>query len=288
MKLYPIETGNFKLDGGAMFGVVPKQIWQKTNPADDLNLVNLTMRCLLIEDGKNLILVDTGIGNKQNQKFFSHYHLWGDFSLEKSLAKYGFVKDDITDVFHTHLHFDHCGGSVEWNESRTSYQTTFKNAKYWTNKKHWNSAKNPNAREKSSFLEENFLPIEKAKQLHFIPLPTTGNYGFAPDLKVDIIFVDGHTEKQMLPVIKYQEKTIVFVADLIPTIGHIPLVYVPSYDIKPLLSLEEKEKFLKQAIDNEYILFFEHDINHELATLKMTEKGVRVDEVYKFNDVFGY
>jgi len=165
MKLYPIDTGNFKLDGGAMFGVVPKQIWQNTNPADNLNLVDLTMRCLLIEDGKNLILIDTGIGNKQSQKFFSYYHLWGNSSLEKSLAKYGFVKDDITDVFHTHLHFDHCGGSVEWNKDKTAFQTTFKNAKYWTNKKHWNSAKKPNAREKASFLEENFLPIENAKQL---------------------------------------------------------------------------------------------------------------------------
>jgi len=288
MKLYPIDTGNFKLDGGAMFGVVPKLIWQKTNTADNLNLVNLTMRCLLIEDGKNLILIDTGIGNKQNQKFFSYYHLWGNSNLEKSLAKYGFVKDDITDVFHTHLHFDHCGGSVEWNKDKTAYQTAFKNAKYWTNKKHWNSAKKPNAREKASFLQENFLPIESAKQLYFLPLPTTGNYGFAPDLKMDIIFVDGHTEKQMLPVIKYQEKTIVFVADLIPTVGHIPLVYVPSYDIRPISTIIEKEKFLKHAIDNEYILFFEHDINHELATLKMTEKGIRIDEVYKFNDIFGY
>ncbi|QCX53377.1 MBL fold metallo-hydrolase [Elizabethkingia sp. JS20170427COW] len=288
MKLYPIETGNFKLDGGAMFGVVPKSIWQKTNPADSKNLIDLGMRCLLIEDGKNLILVDNGIGTKQSEKFFGFYDLWGDATLEKSLAKYGFIKDDITDVFLTHLHFDHCGGSVEWNASKTGYELAFKNARYWTNQNHWEWATKPNPREKASFLSENILPIQESGHLNFIDLPKTGNYGFAPDLKMDIIFVDGHTEKQMLPVLKYQDKTVVFAADLVPTVGHIPLVYVMGYDTRPLLTLSEKEKFLKQAVDNEYILFFEHDAHHELCTLKMTEKGVRVDEIFKFNDVFGY
>lgn len=288
MKLYPIETGNFKLDGGAMFGVVPKSIWQKTNPADSKNLIDLGMRCLLIEDGKNLILIDNGLGNKQDDKFFGHYDLWGDATLDKSLAKYGFVKDDITDVFLTHLHFDHCGGSIEWNDDRSGYRTAFKNARYWSNESHWEWATEANPREKASFLKENILPIQESGQLNFVPLPTTGNYGFAPDLKMDIIFVDGHTEKQMLPVIKYQEKTIVFAADLIPTVGHIPLVYVMGYDTRPLLTVSEKEKFLKQAVDNEYILFFEHDAHNELATLKMTEKGPRLDEIHKFNDIFGY
>lgn len=288
MKLYSIQCGKFKLDGGAMFGVVPKSLWQKTNPADEKNLVDLGTRSLLIEDGKKLILVDCGLGNKQDEKFFGHYALFGDDSLEKSLAKYGFVKDDITDVFLTHLHFDHCGGAIEWNDERTGFRPTFKNAQYWTNENHWQWAINPNPREKASFLKENILPMEESGQLNFLPLPKNGNYSFAPDIKMDVIFVDGHTEKQMLPVVKYQDKTIVFAADLIPTVGHIPLVYVPSYDVRPLLTMEEKEKFLKQCVENNYLLFLEHDAQHELASLKMTEKGVRLDEVFSFNEVFGY
>lgn len=288
MKLYPIQCGNFKLDGGAMFGVVPKSLWQKTNPADDRNLINLGTRSLLIEEGKKLILVDCGLGNKQDEKFFGHYSLYGEDSLEKNLAKYGFVKDDITDVFLTHLHFDHCGGAIEWNDDKTGYRPAFKNAQFWTNENHWNWAVNPNPREKASFLKENIFPIQESGQLNFLPLPKTGNYGFAPDLKIEVIFVDGHTEKQMLPVVKYQDKTIVFAADLIPTVGHIPLVYVPSYDTRPLLTMEEKEKFLKQCVDNEYLLFLEHDAHHELASLKMTEKGVRLNETFSFNEVFGY
>lgn len=288
MKLYPIQCGNFKLDGGAMFGVVPKSLWQKTNPADDKNLIELGMRSLLIEDGKKLILVDCGLGNKQDDKFFGHYSLYGDDSLEKNLAKYGFVKEDITDVFLTHLHFDHCGGAIEWNDDKTGYRPAFKNAQFWTNENHWDWATNPNPREKASFLKENIFPIQESGQLNFLPLPKTGNYGFAPDLKMDVIFVDGHTEKQMLPVIQYQEKTIVFAADLIPTTGHIPLVYVMGYDTRPLLTMEEKEKFLKQCVDNDYLLFLEHDAHHELASLKMTEKGVRLDETFSFNEVFGY
>lgn len=288
MKLYPIQCGNFKLDGGAMFGVVPKSLWQKTNPADDKNLIELGMRSLLIEDGKKLILVDCGLGNKQDDKFFGHYSLYGDDSLEKNLAKYGFVKEDITDVFLTHLHFDHCGGAIEWNDDKTGYRPAFKNAQFWTNENHWDWATNPNPREKASFLKENIFPIQESGQLNFLPLPKTGNYGFAPDLKMDVIFVDGHTEKQMLPVIQYQEKTIVFAADLIPTTGHIPLVYVMGYDTRPLLTMEEKDKFLKQCVENDYLLFLEHDAHHELASLKMTEKGIRLDETFSFNEVFGY
>lgn len=288
MKLYPIQCGNFKLDGGAMFGVVPKSLWQKTNPADDKNLIDLGMRSLLIEDGKKLILVDCGLGNKQDDKFFGHYSLYGDDSLEKNLAKYGFVKEDITDVFLTHLHFDHCGGAIEWNDDKTGYRPAFKNAQFWTNENHWDWATNPNPREKASFLKENIFPIQESGQLNFLPLPKTGNYGFAPDLKMDVIFVDGHTEKQMLPVIQYQEKTIVFAADLIPTTEHIPLVYVMGYDTRPLLTMEEKDKFLKQCVENDYLLFLEHDAHHELASLKMTEKGVRLDETFSFNEVFGY
>lgn len=288
MKLYPIQCGNFKLDGGAMFGVVPKSLWQKTNPADDKNLIELGMRSLLIEDGKKLILVDCGLGNKQDDKFFGHYSLYGDDSLEKNLAKYGFVKEDITDVFLTHLHFDHCGGAIEWNDDKTGYRPAFKNAQFWTNENHWDWATNPNPREKASFLKENIFPIQESGQLNFLPLPKTGNYGFAPDLKMDVIFVDGHTEKQMLPVIQYQEKTVVFAADLIPTTGHIPLVYVMGYDTRPLLTMEEKDKFLKQCVENDYLLFLEHDAHHELASLKMTEKGVRLDETFSFNEVFGY
>lgn len=288
MKLYPIQCGKFKLDGGAMFGVVPKSLWEKTNPADEINLVDLGTRSLLIEDGKKLILIDCGLGNKQDEKFFGHYSLFGEDSLEKSLAKCGFVKEDITDVFLTHLHFDHCGGAIEWNDDRTGYRPSFKNAKFWTNENHWNWAIKPNPRERASFLKENIMPMQESGQLNFIQLPKTGNYDFAPDLKIDIIFVDGHTEKQMLPVIKYQGKTIVYVADLIPTVGHIPLVYVPSYDTRPLLTMEEKEKFLKQCVENDYLLFLEHDAYNELASLKMTEKGVRLDRTFSFNEVFGY
>ncbi|MDT3408404.1 UNVERIFIED_CONTAM: glyoxylase-like metal-dependent hydrolase (beta-lactamase superfamily II) [Pseudacidovorax intermedius] len=265
-----------------------KAFGKKTNPADEKNLIELGTRSLLIEDGKKLILVDCGLGNKQDEKFFSHYSLWGDDNLDKNLKKYGFIREDITDVFLTHLHFDHCGGAIEWNDDRTGYRPAFKNAQFWTNENHWQWATEPNAREKASFLKENIIPIQESGQLNFLPLPKNGNFGFAPDLKMDVIFVDGHTEKQMLPVLQYQEKTVVFAADLIPTAGHINQVYVMGYDTRPLLTLEEKGKFLKQCIDNEYLLFFEHDAHHELASLTMTEKGVRLHETYSFNEVFGY
>ena len=288
MKLYPLQCGKFKLDGGAMFGVVPKTLWQRTNPANENNLIELGTRSLLIEDGKKLVLIDCGLGNKQDDKFFGHYSLWGDDSLDKNLAKFGFVKDDITDVFLTHLHFDHCGGAIQFNKDRTGYEPSFKNANYWSNANHWEWATNPNPREKASFLPENILPIQESGQLNFLDLPQTGNYKFGTDLKMDVIFVDGHTEKQMLPVIKYQDKTIVFAADLIPTTGHIPPVYVMGYDTRPLLTMEEKGKFLQQCIDNGYLLFFEHDAHNELASLKMTERGVKLDETFSFNEVFGY
>lgn len=286
MKLYKIETGNFKLDGGAMFGIVPKSIWNKTNPADERNLIDLSMRCLLIEDGDKLILIDTGIGTKQDAKFFGFYYLWGDFSLDNSLAKHGFHRDDITDVFLTHLHFDHCGGAIQYNKEKDYLEASFKNAKFWSNSAHWDWAINPNPREKASFLKENILPLKESGQLNFIDVPQNGNFLEKSPLGFDILFVDGHTDKQMLPIISYKGKKIVYIADLIPTVGNIPLIYVIGYDTRPLITLEEKESFLQKAIENDYILFFEHDHVNELATLKQTEKGIRVDEIYSFSEVF--
>ncbi|WP_299105527.1 MBL fold metallo-hydrolase [uncultured Tenacibaculum sp.] len=280
MRIYPIETGNFKLDGGAMFGVVPRSLWERTNPADEKNMISMGMRCMLIEDGDRLTLVDTGIGNKQSDKFFGYYYLYGDFSLDTSLAQYGFHRDDITDVFLTHLHFDHCGGVIQWNNDRTGYIPAFKNAKVWSNERHWNWAIEPNAREKASFLTENIKPIEEYGQLNFVHRNTIDQVGF------DVIFVDGHTEKQMLPKVEYQGKTIVFMADLLPTVGHIPLPYVMGYDTRPLLTLEEKRVFLNEAADKEFYLFLEHDAYNELCTVQHTEKGVRLKETFKFTDIF--
>jgi len=285
MTIYPIETGNFKLDGGAMFGVVPRTLWQRTNPADSKNLIDMSMRCLLIEDGDRLILIDTGVGNKQSDKFFSYYYLFGDFSLDTSLAKHGFRRDDITDVFLTHLHFDHCGGSIEWNNGKTGYQPAFKNATFWSNKNHWQWATEPNAREKASFLKENINPIQESGQLNFISLPST-NFLKESELGFGILFVDGHTEKQMLPHIQYKGKTLIFMADLLPTVGHIPLPYVMGYDTRPLLTLDEKYHFLNKAADEEYLLFLEHDAYNEICTVQHTEKGVRLKNTYKFNDIF--
>lgn len=284
MKLYPIEAGNFKLDGGAMFGVVPKTLWNKTNPADNNNLIDLAARCLLIEDGDRLILIDTGMGNKQSDKFFGYYSLWGDHSLDKSLAKYGFSRDDVTDVFMTHLHFDHCGGSVNWNKDHTGYEVAFKNAHYWTNENHWEWAMKPNNREKASFLTENILPMQESGQLNFITRPQ-GDYLQTSELGFGIFFADGHTEKQMLPHINYNGKTIVFMADLLPTVGHIPLPYVMGYDTRPLLTLDEKAKFLKDAAENNYYLFLEHDAHNEIITVEETEKGIRLKEIFKSSDI---
>ena len=285
MKLYPIEAGNFKLDGGAMFGVVPKTIWNKTNPADENNLIDIAARCLLIEEGNRLILIDTGMGNKQSEKFFSYYSLWGNHSLDKSLAKYGFNRDDITDVFMSHLHFDHCGGSVNWNKDKTGYEVAFKNAKFWTNENHWEWATKPNQREKASFLSENILPMQESGQLNFIKRPES-DFLEKSELDFGIFFVDGHTEKMMIPHIQYQDKTIVFCADLIPTAGHLPLPYVMGYDTRPLLTMPEKSKFLNAAADNNYYLVLEHDAHNEIITVEKTEKGVRLKEVFKCEDIF--
>lgn len=268
-----------------MFGVVPKTLWNKTNPADANNMIDIAARSLLIEDGGRLILIDTGLGNKQSDKFFNFYYRWGDFDLDTSLAKIGRHRNDITDVFMTHLHFDHCGGSIQWNSSRTGYEPAFKNARFWTSKEHWEWATNPNAREKASFLKENLLPMKESGQLNFVERGET-NFVQKSELGFGILFVDGHTEKQMIPHIRYQGKTLVFVADLIPTVGHIPLPYVMGYDTRPLLTLHEKSVFLQNAVDGEYVLFFEHDAHNELCSLKETEKGVRLNELYTFDEIF--
>ena len=281
MKLYTIETGYFKLDGGAMFGVVPKVLWSRTNPPDKNNLCSWAMRSLLIEDGKKLILIDNGIGDKQDDTFFRHYYLHGDVSLLSSLRKHGFSPDDITDVILTHLHFDHCGGSVSWNKERTGFQMTFKNAKYWSNKTHWDWALYPNNREKASFLRENILPIQESGQLYFID--QDGEDILSDNLNV--IFVNGHTEGQMIPHIKYKGTTIVFAADLLPSTGHIPLPYVMGYDTKPLVTLQEKEIFLNKAVNDEYIIYLQHDNYNECCNLKRTDKGVRLDSVFKLSDL---
>jgi len=273
MKLYSIETGRFKLDGGAMFGVVPKSIWNKLNPADENNMINMAMRCLLIEDGNRLMLIDNGIGNKQDAKFFGHYYLNGDFSLEKSLAAHGFCKDDITDMVLTHLHFDHCGGSIQWKNDSTKYETAFKNATYWVNEKHWQEALAPNAREKASFLKENILPIMESGQLKLI------NEGelFHPD--IDLLYTIGHTNNMMLPVVPYQNTKLIYLADAIPTSAHIPIPYVMGYDVRPLDAMKEKTNILTQAVQNNYLLFFEHDPFNEMCSVHETEKGIRMNEI---------
>ena len=282
MNLYPINTGNFKLDGGAMFGVVPKSLWQRTNPADNNNMCSWSMRCLLIEDGDRLILIDTGIGDKQSEKFFSYYYLFGDDSLKSSIEALGFSLDDITDVILTHLHFDHCGGAIIKNNNG-HYRPYFKNATYWSNENHWKWATEPNPREKASFLSENILPIQESGQLKFIN--RTGNFVENAFPDIDFLFVDGHTESQMIPHIRYKGKTIVFMADLLPSTGHIPLPYVMGYDTRPLLTMAEKDLFLRKAAKENYILFLEHDFYNECCTLKLTEKGVRLNETFNLNQV---
>lgn len=280
MNLHVINTGFFKLDGGAMFGVVPKTLWQRTNPVDENNLCTWAMRCLLIEDGERLILIDNGIGDKQDARFFSHYYLHGDDSLTTSLRQAGFDPQDITDMFLTHLHFDHCGGGVQYDRTTDSYRMTFENARYWSNQDHWQWATHPNAREKASFLKENLLPVQEQGQLELIETGQPSPLG-----SFDIIYADGHTEKQMLPKIKYKDKTIVFVADLIPSTSHVPIPYIMGYDVRPLVTVKEKTDFLQEALDNDYILFFEHDPEVECCNLKMTEKGVRVNETFALKDI---
>ena len=278
MQLFAINAGNFKLDGGAMHGVVPKSMWNKLNPADENNMCSWSMRCLLVQEGNKLMLIDNGMGNKQDEKFFGHYFLHGNDTLEKSLNKYGFSVDDITDVFLTHLHFDHCGGSIQWNKNKSSLEPTFKNAHYWSNKNQWNWAVQPNAREKASFLKENILPIEQSGQLKFIE---KGDEVFN-DMRVE--FVDGHTEKMMLPVIHYKGKKIIFMADLIPSVHHIPLAWVMSYDVRPLITLQEKERILNWAANENAVLFFEHDAINECCTIKNTEKGIRFDSIFRLDE----
>ncbi|KQR70243.1 MBL fold metallo-hydrolase [Pedobacter sp. Leaf176] len=279
MKLHTINTGLFKLDGGAMFGVVPKAIWQKTNPADSNNLCTWAMRCLLIEDGDKLTLVDTGIGNKQDEKFFSHYYLHGDDSMEKSLATLGFSMDEVTDVFLTHLHFDHVGGAVV--RDNETLLPAFKNATYWSNEKHWQWAVEPNAREKASFLKENILPIMESGQLRFVE----EKEGIEWQKGINISFAYGHTDAMMLPKISYRGKTIVYMADLLPSVGHLPLPYVMAYDMFPLKTLTEKQAFLEEAVNNNYILYLEHDPINECCTLQRTEKGIRVAETFNLSEI---
>jgi glyoxylase-like metal-dependent hydrolase (beta-lactamase superfamily II) len=287
MTLYSINTGYFKLDGGAMFGVVPKSIWNKINPSDENNLCNWAMRSLLIEDGNRLILIDNGIGDKQDAKFFSYYYLHGDDTLDKSLAKYGFSRNDITDVILTHLHFDHCGGSIV--KEGDKLVPAFQNAVYWSNEKHWDWAVHPNDREKASFLKENILPIKESGQLKFIETPSQQNNKQLGSTifndTISIRFVDGHTEAMMLPQIKYRDKTIVYMADLLPSAGHIPIPYVMAYDMFPLTTLNEKKSFLNEAVQNNYILFFEHDPQIECCTLQQTERGIRAGEKFKLEEV---
>jgi len=278
MKLYPLETGNLKLDGGAMFGVVPKVMWQKEYPADENNLCNWSMRCLLVVDGDRKILIDNGIGNKQDEKWLKHYYLNGDDTLENSLQETNTKPEDITDVIITHMHFDHCGGSVKWNDDKTGYELAFPNATYWTSRKQYEWATNPNRREKASFLKENINPIEESGQLNLIDKEGE----FIPNITFKLF--DGHTDGQLIPHINVDGKTVVFMADLLPATAHIPMPWIMAYDTRPLLTLKDKERFFADAIENDYILFFEHDIYNEACTLQDTPKGARVEKAGKLSD----
>ena len=290
MNVFSINTGHFKLDGGAMYGVVPKSIWNKLNPADENNLCSWALRCLLIQDEDRLILIDNGMGDKQDVKFFGHYYLHGNDTLDKSLAQHGFTRDDITDVFLTHLHFDHCGGSISRVGDRLV--PAFKNATYWSNEHHWKWATVPNDREKASFLKENILPIQESGQLKFVEV--NGEWSMVNNVTVypsgiiadlSILVANGHTDAMMLPVIKYKGRTIVFMADLLPSISHIPLPYVMAYDMFPLTTLQEKKSFLTEALEKDYILFFEHDPINECCTLQQTEKGIRAKDIFKLSEI---
>jgi glyoxylase-like metal-dependent hydrolase (beta-lactamase superfamily II) len=279
MELYSVNTGFFKLDGGAMFGVVPKSLWSRTNPSDEINLCTWAMRSLLVVDGDRIVLIDNGIGDKQDAKFFSHYYLHGGDSLKGNLHKLGVNFHQITDNFLTHLHFDHCGGGVSYG-SHGQYEMTFPRATYWSNSEHWKWATIPNPREKASFLTENIFPMQELGQLQFLDL---GQKSLFPGF--DFITVDGHTDKQMLPKIQYKGRTVVFAADLLPSVGHIPLAYVMGYDTRPLLTMSEKEAFLEEAAREEYILFLEHDPVNECCTVKMTDKGVRLDQTFRLDEI---
>lgn len=285
MKIYPIEAGNFKLDGGAMFGVVPKSLWTRVKPADDNNMCNWSMRCMLIDYGDRRVLIDTGMGDKQSDKFFGFYYPFGEHTLLGSLKDRGYTAEDITDVFLTHLHFDHCGGAVQ-KDGEGGYRTTFPKARYWSTKAHWDWAIDPNDRERASFLKENILPIQESGQLHFIE--RDGRWG-----KGDIFpgfrafFADGHTESQMIPYIRYRDKTLVYAADLLPSAAHIPMPYIMGYDVRPLKTLEDKHIFLNSAADQDHIIFLEHDIDNECCTVHHTEKGVRLHRTMTFEEAFG-
>lgn len=278
MKLHTIDTGFFKLDGGAMFGVVPKTIWQKTNPADGNNMCNWAMRCLLVEDGNRLTLIDTGIGNKQSEKFFSFYYLHGDATLDSSLKKLGFHREDITDVFLTHLHFDHVGGAVE--RTSETLAPAFKNATYWSNARHWDWAVNPNEREKASFLKENMIPLQESGQLQFIDVQD--GVQFSNDFQVR--FVSGHTDSMMLPLINYKGKQVLYMADLLPSVGHLPIPYVMAYDMLPLTTMDERKRYWTEALEKEFVLYLEHDPVNECCTLQQTEKGIRVKDTFKLSE----
>jgi glyoxylase-like metal-dependent hydrolase (beta-lactamase superfamily II) len=294
MKLHPIHSGNFKLDGGAMFGVVPKTLWSKTNPCDEFNMCTWSTRCLLIEDGNRLLLIDNGIGNKQDAKFLSHYYLHGDYSLESSFKKAGFSFNDVTDMVISHLHFDHCGGSIQYNKDKTGFETTFKNATYWSNREHWEWATTPNSREAASFLKDNIIPIQQSGQVKWMEGKrllnnVTNEFIESTQLgeNISIMLVRGHTDAMMIPHIKYKEKIVVFVADLIPSTGHIPLQYLCGYDTRPLITLSEKNIFLNTAAEKEYILMFEHDSINECCTVQQTERGIRVKDTFTLKEYFG-
>ncbi|MBI1185244.1 MBL fold metallo-hydrolase [bacterium] len=278
MKLYTINTGFFKLDGGAMHGVVPKSLWQRFNPADENNMCNWAMRCLLIDTGDKRILIDNGMGNKQDDKFFGFYYLNGNDSLEKSLNQLGYTADDITDNWLTHLHFDHCGGGIKWNKNHDGFEPVFKNAKYHTHEKQWQWALHPNAREKASFLKENLLPMKECGHLHFLEKGSD----LYPQFSFELVY--GHTEAMMLPKIQVGDKTLLYMADLCPSVAHLRIAWVMGYDVRPLDTMHERERILNDAADNGYILFFEHDAVNECCTVKKTEKGVVVNEIFTLQE----
>ncbi len=284
MKLYSVNLGTFKLDGGAMFGVVPKSIWQRNVPSDENNLCDWALRLLLIEDGNRLILVDTGMGHKQSEKFFGYYYRGGHHDMDKALAEHGFHRDDITDVFLTHMHFDHVGGAVI--QEGEQLIPAFKNARYWSNKHHWDWASDPNPREKASFLKENFEPLMATDQVSFVDVPNVSGLYEAGDLPFKVYVVNGHTEAQMLPFLEIGGEKILYTADLIASTAHLPLPYVMGYDVRPLETMAEKAPILEHCVKDDVKLFFEHDAQNQMCSVKMTEKGVRLDQTLQLRDLF--
>lgn len=284
MNLYPVHAGNFKLDGGAMFGVVPKVLWSRHIEPDAFNKCNWALRCLIVETNGQLILIDTGMGNKQDEKFMQHYDRSGTTSITEAVRNAGFTPEEITDVFLTHLHFDHCGGAISRNKSNGMYEPTFKNATYWSNESHWNWATTPNPREKASFLKENILPIKESGQLQYI---SPGADFTTPWIEgIEVFFANGHTEAQMIPIIKLGTTKVAYMADLLPSTAHIPDAWVMGYDVRPLLTIDEKHRFLTKAAEEEWFLFLEHDFSHEICTVHHTDKGIRLNETHQFKDLF--